>query len=67
VVAIALGVMCNPGPTQVFHTVPTAELLVQYPLALVPAFLVPLAFTLHVVSLLQLLRGTWSRSPIRTE
>jgi hypothetical protein len=59
VVAVALGVMTNPGPTQVFHTIPTAELLTQYPLALVPVFLVPLAFTLHVASLLQLLRGPW--------
>ena len=58
VIAVALGVMTNPGPTQVFYTVPNAELLTQYPLALVPAFLVPLAFTLHVVSLLQLSRGT---------
>jgi hypothetical protein len=59
VVAVALGMMTNPGPTQVFHTIPTAEMLTQYPLALVPAFFVPLAFTLHVVSLLQLSRGTW--------
>jgi hypothetical protein len=60
VVAVALGVMTNPGPTQVFHPIPNAEMLTQYPLALVPAFLVPLAFTLHVVSLLQLLSGTWA-------
>jgi hypothetical protein len=63
VVAVALGVMTNPGPTQVFYTIPNAELLTQYPLALVPAFLVPLAFTLHVVSLLQLWRGTWGGEP----
>jgi hypothetical protein len=60
VVAVALGVMTNPGPTQVFHPIPNAEMLTQYPLALVPVFLVPLAFTLHVVSLLQLRRGTWA-------
>jgi hypothetical protein len=63
VVAVALGVMTNPGPTQVFYTIPNAELLTQYPLALVPAFLVPLAFTLHVVSLVQLWRGTWGGEP----
>jgi hypothetical protein len=63
VVAVAFGVMTNPGPTQVFHTVPNAEMLTAYPLALVPAFLVPLAFTLHVASLLQLLRGTWGGEP----
>jgi hypothetical protein len=65
VVAVALGVMTNPGPTQVFHTTPSAELLTQYPLALVPTFLVPLAFTLHVVSLLQLVRGPWAASRSR--
>jgi hypothetical protein len=59
VVAVGLGVMTNPGPTQVFHPVPGAQMLTQFPLALVPAFLVPLAFTLHVVTLLQLWRGTW--------
>ena len=33
----------------------------HFPLALVPTFLVPLAFTLHVISLVQLLGGTWAR------
>lgn len=59
IVAVALGVMTNPGPTQVFYPTPNAELLTQYPLALVPTLLVPLAFTLHVASLLQLTRGRW--------
>jgi hypothetical protein len=65
VVAVALGVMTNPGPTQVFYPTPNAELLTQFPLALVPAFLVPLAFTLHVASLLQLLSDTWGLSARR--
>jgi hypothetical protein len=59
IVAVALGVTTNPGPAQVFHTTPTSELLTGFPLALVPTFLVPLAFTLHVVSLWQLLGGAW--------
>lgn len=46
--------------TQVFDTVPTSELITRFPLALVPTFLVPLVFTLHVVSLWQLLGGTWA-------
>ena len=33
------------------------------PLALVPTFLVPLAFVLHVISLWQLLGGTWVPHP----
>jgi hypothetical protein len=61
VVAVALGVMTNPGAAQVFMTVPTSEMLTHFPLALVPTFLVPLAFTLHVISLWQLLGGTWAR------
>ena len=60
VVAVGLGIMTSPGPAQVFRTTPTTELMTHFPLALVPTFLVPLAFTLHVVSLWQLLGGTWS-------
>jgi hypothetical protein len=62
VVAVALGVMTSPGPAHVFRTTPTSEFATQFPLALVPTFLVPLAFTLHVVSLWQLLGGRWERS-----
>jgi hypothetical protein len=65
VIAVALGVMTNPGPTQVFHTVPTAEMLTQYPLALVPAFLVLLAFTLHVFSLVQLSQSQLKESDMK--
>jgi len=60
VVAMGLGIMTSPGPLQVFQTTPTSELVTHFPLALVPAFLVPLAFMLHVVSLWQLLGGTWA-------
>jgi hypothetical protein len=59
VVAIALGVMTNPGAAHVFDTVPTAAAMAQFPMALIPTFFVPLAMTLHVVSLWQLIRGTW--------
>jgi hypothetical protein len=52
--------MTSPGPAQVFHTTPTSELATRFPLALVPTFLVPLAWMLHVVSLWQLVAGSWS-------
>ena len=58
VVAIGLGVTTNPGAAQLFHTTPSAELLTRFPLALVPGFLVPLAFMVHFVSLWQLRRRT---------
>src|SRR5256884_473755 len=61
VVAIGLGITTNTGPMQVFHTTPTSELATQFPLALVPTFLVPLAFVLHFVSLWQLFGLTWVR------
>jgi hypothetical protein len=41
--------MTSPGPAQVFHTTPTSELITRFPLALVPTYLVPLAFVLHVI------------------
>jgi hypothetical protein len=63
VVAVGLGVMTSPGPAHVFRTTPTSELATQFPLALVPVFLVPLAFILHVVSLWQLLGGAWVLQP----
>ena len=59
VVAVGLGVMTSPGAAQIFHTTPTSELATRFPLVLVPTFLVPLAFVLHVVSLWQLLGGPW--------
>jgi hypothetical protein len=56
VVAVGLGVTTNPGPVQIFHPSSSAELLTRFPLALVPGFLVPLAFMVHFVSLWQLNR-----------
>jgi hypothetical protein len=62
VVAVGLGVTTNIGPAQLFHTTPTSVLVTHFPLALVPTFLVPLAFMLHIVSLWQLLGGPWSET-----
>jgi hypothetical protein len=59
IVAVGLGILTSPGPTQVFRTVPTSEFMTHFPMALVPTFLVPLAFTLHVISLWQLLGRAW--------
>jgi hypothetical protein len=62
IVAIALGVMTNPGALHVFDTVPNSAAMAHFPMALIPTFFVPLAITLHVISLLQLLGGSWARS-----
>jgi hypothetical protein len=61
IVAVVLGVTTSAGPVQIFHTVPSSELVTHFPLVLVPTFLVPLAFTLHIVSLAQLVGGPWAR------
>jgi hypothetical protein len=60
VVAVGLAITTNPGPAHVFDTTPSSVMLTRFPLVLVPTFLVPLAFTLHVVSLWQLLGGRWA-------
>jgi len=60
IVAVGLGIMTSTGPLRVFHTTPTSELATRFPLALVPAFLVPLAFALQIVSLWQLLGKPWT-------
>jgi hypothetical protein len=65
IVAIGLGMTTNVGPLHLFRTVPSSELVTHFPLVLVPTFLVPLAFTLHIVSLTQLVRRPWGR-PIVT-
>jgi hypothetical protein len=64
VVAVGLGIVTNPGPLQLIQTSPTAELITKFPLVLVPTFLVPLACALHVISLTQLIGGTWA-APVR--
>jgi hypothetical protein len=66
-VAVGLGMTTSAGPTQLFHTTPTANFATHFPLALVPTFLVPLAFMLHIVSLWQLLRGSWAARPTRQQ
>jgi hypothetical protein len=58
IVAAGLGITTNAGRLHLFHTVPSSEIMTRFPMALVPAFLVPLAFILHVVSLWQLLGGS---------
>jgi hypothetical protein len=60
VVAVGLGMTTTRGPLQIFHTVPTSDLIMDFPLVLVPAFLVPLASALHVISLTQLLGSKWT-------
>jgi hypothetical protein len=62
VVALFL-VLWRTPPVGINLIVVLSVLLVHFPLALVPTFLVPLAFTLHVISLWQLLGDPWVTRP----
>lgn len=66
IVAVTLGVTTNRGPAQLFLTAPSSTLLTQFPLTLVPTFLVPLVLILHVVSLRQLIAGSWAEGSDRS-
>src|ERR1700716_2223146 len=56
VIAVTLGVMTTPGPLHLINASPSTVLLSVLPLVMVPTFLVPLSFLIHVVSLRHLLR-----------
>ena len=53
-IALAIGFLAGLGPWRPFEIVPTIEALALLPLALVPTVAVPVAITLHIVSLRRL-------------
>lgn len=57
--AVALSALSMPGAIRVFHNQPDSSLLTQFPFIYLPGFLVPLAYTLHILSLRQ-----WRRYPV---
>jgi hypothetical protein len=65
IAAIGLGVMSAPGsPVRIFYGAADTEAMTTLPWMLIPAFLVPTLFLLHVVVLRQLLgAGMRRRSP----
>lgn len=54
VVAITIGFFAAAGPFQVLDVQPTTQALTMLPLAMVPTVAVPIAITMHVVSLRRL-------------
>jgi hypothetical protein len=62
VVAVSLGIATTPGPLHLIDASPSTVLLSVLPLVMVPTFLVPLSFLIHVVSLRHLLRPSRLRS-----
>jgi hypothetical protein len=55
VVAVGLGATANVGPVQIFHTNPSTVAMTEFPMALIPTFMVPLSMVLHFLSLRYLL------------
>jgi hypothetical protein len=54
VVAVATGFLTSPSPLQILSLDKPNELISAFPLVMIPVFLVPLAFLLHLASLYKL-------------
>jgi hypothetical protein len=52
--AIALGTLSAPSPFQVFHQAPSSAIMPTLPWVLIPGFLVPCFFFLHIVVLFKM-------------
>ena len=57
---VAISTLSLPTPLRVFHNQPDSSLLTMFPFIYLPGLLVPLAYTLHILSLRQL--GMYRRS-----
>lgn len=62
IVAVATGVLTSPSPLQMLALDSPNHLISAFPLAMVPAFLVPISVLLHLASLKKLDRVEQSRS-----
>jgi hypothetical protein len=51
---VTISVLSMPTPLRVFHNQPDSSLLTTFPFIYLPGLLVPLAYTLHILSLRQL-------------
>ncbi len=54
IVAVATGFLTSPSPLQILSLDKPNELISAFPLVMIPVFLVPLAFLLHLASLYKL-------------
>ena len=54
---VLIAVFSMPTPLRLFHNEPANTLIVQFPFTFLPAFLVPLAYSLHIFSLRQWAMG----------
>ena len=63
--AIALGALSAPGPLQAFAGPPTSAIMTSLPWLIIPGFLVPILFFIHVVIFYRLLARTEASEPTR--
>jgi uncharacterized membrane protein len=54
---LVIAVLSMPTPLRYFMNEPSNSIVAQFPFILLPAILVPVAYTLHIFSLRQLLTG----------
>jgi hypothetical protein len=54
VTAVGLGATSAPGPIQIFHTTPNSALMTTLPFILIPTFIVPMLFFLHIITFYRL-------------
>jgi hypothetical protein len=57
VIAVTLGVLASRSPMGIFAEGVTTRLISQFPLGLVPTFIVPLLLILHLISLSRVRKG----------
>lgn len=50
---VSISALSMPGPLRAFHNQPDSSLLTRFPFIYLPGLLVPLAYTLHILSLWQ--------------
>jgi hypothetical protein len=53
---VSIAILSTPSPVRIFLNEPANRVVAVFPISLLPAFLVPLAYTLHFFSLRQLLQ-----------
>jgi len=63
IAAVSLGVLSSPGPLRRIFAEPGAGLMSTLPWLLIPAFIVPLLFTLHVAIFYRLIKAAPVRLP----
>ena len=63
IAAVLLGALSAPGPLQVFVGPPTSAIMTTLPWLIIPGFLVPILFFIHVVIFNRLLARTEASAP----